>query len=159
MKIVRLFMVLTVMMLILVWLYIAFAEQSSITLPKGTKVEKIGPGHFKFRLPNRQIVEVKNFNPRTGAVSYVSIINPDPTSKPVAAGKQGAFKTSKKLTMEEASKLQSENYIMIDDDPTWLPATISYQHIAISDPDPPPRALEKGKTKELSPQPDPPGRR
>jgi len=142
---------------ILVWLCMAFAEQNSITLPKGTKVEKIAPGYFKFKLPNGQIVEIKNFNPRTGTVSYVSIIDPDPPNKPVAAGKQGAFKTSRKLTMKETAKLHPDNYIMIDDDPTWLPATISYQPIAIGDPDPPPRAIEKGKIKELSPQPDPPG--
>ena len=104
-------------------------------------------------------MEVKNFNPRTGAVGYVSIIDPQPPGKPFAAGKQGAFKTSKKLTMKEAAKLQPENYIMIDDDPTWLPVTISFQPVAISDPGPPPRAFEKGKIKELSSQPDPPGRR
>ncbi len=159
MKTVRLFMVLSVLVLSLVWLCIAFAEQSSITLPKGTKVEKLGQGHFKFKLPNGQIVEVKNFNPGTGTVSYVSIIEPDPPHKPVATGKHGALKTSKKLTIKEATKLHSENYIMIDDDPTWLPSTIYYQPVAISDPDRPPSAIQKGKIKELSPQPDPPGRR
>lgn len=87
MKTVRLFMVFSVMVSILMWLCMAVAEQNTITLPKGTKVEKQGAGHFKFILPNKQIVEIKNFNPKTGAVSYVSIIDPQPPGKPFAKGK------------------------------------------------------------------------
>jgi len=137
MKTIRFFMVLSVVVSILMWLCMAVAEQNTITLPKGTKVEKLGAGHFKFILPNKQMVEVKDFNPRTGAVGYVSIIDPQSPRKPVAVGKQGAFKTSKKLTRKEAAKLQPENYVMIDDDVTWLPVTISFQPVGLIDPDPP----------------------
>jgi len=155
-KVVRVFIVIA---LIFVWSQMALAEQESITLPKGTKVEKIGPGHFKFRLPNKQVVEVKNFNPKTGIIGYIGIIDPDPPHKPVASGKQGNLRTTKKLTKGEVSKLSPADYVMIDDDPTWLPVTITYQPAAIIDPQPPGHPAEKGKIKELSPQPDPPGRK
>ena len=141
--------ILFVLILIVAWSQVTFAEQKSITLPKGTKVEKIGAGHFKFILPDKQIVEVKNFNPGTGAISYISIIDPQPPGKPVAAGKQGAFKTGKKLTMREAAKLKPENYIMIDDDVTWLPATITFQV----------NVKRQEDIKGLSPQPVPPGKK
>jgi len=157
MKIVRLLTIIGVIVLILALSCIAFAEQKTITLPKGTEVQKIGPGHFKFILPSKQIVEVKNFDPKKGTVGYIGIIDPDAPNKPVAAGKQASLKTTKKLTKKEAAKLSSDDYVMIDDDPTWLPATITYQPIAIIDPQPPGRPGEKRKIHELSPQPDPPG--
>jgi hypothetical protein len=129
---------------ILVFSSTASAQQKSIVLPKGTTVQKIAPGHFKFKLPNRQIVEVKNFNPKTGTIGSVGIINPDPPDKtgwiPIVSGNQGTFIPSGKLTKEAASKLKSIEYIKIDDDVTWLPITISYQLV-----------------NKLSPQPDPPG--
>jgi hypothetical protein len=105
------------------------AQQKSIILPKGTTVQKIGPGHFKFKLPNRQIVEVKNFNPKTGTIGYIGLIDPDPPTKPVVSGKMGTFVSSGKLTKEAASKLKPVEYIQIDDDVSWLPVTISYQPV------------------------------
>ncbi len=111
----------------------AFAQQKSITLPKGTTVQKIGPGHFKFRLPNRQIVEVKNFNPKTGMIGSIGVFNPDPHSKigwiPIVSGNLGKFVSSGKLTKEAASKLKPIEYIQIDDDVTWLPITLFYQPV------------------------------
>ncbi len=64
----------------------AFAQKKSITLPPGTTVEKLGPGHFKFTLPSRQVVEVKDFNVKAGTVGFVSIIDPAPPDKPGPAG-------------------------------------------------------------------------
>ncbi len=126
----------------------AFAQQKSITLPKGTTVQKIAAGHFKFKLPNRQIVEVKNFNPKLGVVGSISIIDPDPPIKPVVKGTQGKLTISGKLTKEAASKLPPTDYIKIDDEVTWLPITIIYQPVKI---------ILKTGLNELSPQPDPPG--
>jgi hypothetical protein len=132
--------------LIIVLTSAAFAQQKSITLPKGTTVQKIAPGHFKFKLPNRQIVEVKNFNPKTGTIGSIGVINPDPPGKtgwiPIVSGNLGTFVSSGKLTKEAASKLKPIEYIQIDDDVTWLPVTILYQPV-----------------NKLSPQPDPPGLR
>jgi hypothetical protein len=116
------------------------AQQKSIILPKGTTVQKIAAGHFKFKLPNRQIVEVKNFNPKTGTIGSIGVIDPDPPTKPVVSGNLGKFVTSGKLTKEAASKLKPMEYFQIDDEVTWLPVTIFYQPV-----------------NKLSPQPDPPG--
>jgi hypothetical protein len=154
-----------VLILLLLGFCLAFAEQKTINLPKGTTVEKLGWGHFKFKLPNRQIIEVKNFDPKTGAIGYVGIIDPQPPGKPVTSGKQGQFKGAAKskpvrvpprteyvqidediVWLKAGSKVPQSDYIMIDEDVVWLPATIQFQPEA------------KG-TRGLSPQPDPPGRR
>jgi len=144
-------MSLTSLFLIVVFLVFsstAFAQQKSITLPKGTTVQKISAGHFKFTLPNRQIVEVKNFSLKLGTVGSISIINPDPPEKPIVKGTKGTLTISGKLTKEAASKLPPTDYIKIDDEVTWLPITIFYQPVKI---------ILKTGVNELSPQPDPPG--
>lgn len=105
----------------------AWAQQKSITLPLGTTVEKIAAGHFKFKLPNKQVIEVKNFDMKTGTVGSVSIIDPQPPGKLVVAGKQGTLGKTKKLTRAEAAKLPRTSYIEIDDEVTWLPITITFQ--------------------------------
>jgi hypothetical protein len=140
MKLLSIILIVTV----LAYSSVAFAQQKSITLPKGTTVQKIAPGHFKFTLPNRQIVEVKNFIPRTGTIGSIGIIDPDPPTKagwiPIVSGNLGRFVSSGKLTKEAASKLKPTEYIQIDDEVTWLPVTITYRSV-----------------NKLSPQPDPPG--
>ncbi|MCX8083025.1 MAG: hypothetical protein N3D17_06505 [bacterium] len=137
MKMIRLFAILNIMGLI--WICMAGAEQNTITLPKGTKVEKLGPGHYRFILPT---IEVRDFNPKTGTVGKVSIIDPQPPGKPISMGNKGSFKTSKKLTKKEVVNMTPENYVMIDDEPTWLPASIS-----IIDPEPPDRPVNSNKIK------------
>ena len=120
---------LLVVLLVLVLCCTAFAQKKSITLPPGTTVEKIGPGHFKFKLPNKQIVEVKNFDLKRGTVGLVSIIDPDPPGKPVVTGKQGTLGQVKKLTQKEAKSLPRTSYIEIDDEVTWLPITITIEPV------------------------------
>jgi len=137
MKTAKLLLIFNAMILILALSCIAFAEQKSITLPKGTNVEKIGQGHFKFKLPNKQIVEVKNFNPKTGTIGYVSIIDPQPPGKLVASGKQGNMITVRRLTRGEVKKFPPTYHVMIDDEPIWLPATITYQIVDETNPYPP----------------------
>lgn len=170
MKKVRLLIVVGALVLTLACLSLAYAKQSSVTLPKGTKVKKIAPGHFMFKLPNGQVVEVKNFNPQTGAVSSVRISKPGLDGKPVAAGENGTFIKGRQLSVKEAAALKPENFIMIDDEVTWLPATLSYQAIGLIDPDPPMRSLGDPDPPPRSfgdpdpplrsfGDPDPPGRR
>lgn len=146
-----------------------FAEQKSITLPKGTTVQKLGAGHFRFKLPDGRSVEVKNFNPGTGSI--VGIVGDcgiyDPTGKLISKGRQGQLKGQAKakpvrlpagteyvivdddptriVEVRGGRKLPKSDYIMIDDDPTYLPATIQFQPEA--------KGLDK-----LSPKPDAPGR-
>lgn len=125
----------------------SYAQQNSITIPKGTTVQKIEAGHFKFTLPNKQIVEVKNFNLRVGAVGYIAIINPDPPDKPVVLAKRGTLVLSKILTKSQASKLSPTDYIQIDDEVTWLPLTITYIG---------PKFDINRDLNKLNPQPEPP---
>ncbi len=136
-----------------------FAEQKSITLPKGTTLEKLGQGHFKFKLPNGGIVEVKGFDPKTGVFSYYRI-DDDPTwksgkgqlkgqirQKPVRlpAGTKYVVIDDDPTWIRTTVRVPKAEYIMIDDDIVWLPAIIQFQEETIG-------------PKGLSPQPDPPGR-
>jgi len=116
-------------LLVLVLCCTAFAQKKSITLPPGTTVEKIGAGHFKFTLPNKQVVEVQNFDLKRGTVGMVSIVDPQPPGKPVLAGKQGTVGQVKKLTQKEAKSLPKTSYIEIDDEVTWLPITITVEAV------------------------------
>jgi len=120
-----------------------FAETKSITLPKGTTVEKLGTGHFKFKLPNGKIVEMRNFNSQTGAIGYVEVVDPNPPH--IIRGEKGQFKGEKAKVirlpskteyvlidddicwLKNSSKIPKSNYIMIDDDIVWLPVTIQFE--------------------------------
>ena len=51
-------------------------DPPGIMLPAGTKGEKIGEGHYKFLLPDGQVVELNNFDRKTGA-GDVSIFGKD----------------------------------------------------------------------------------
>jgi len=151
MKKINFFTVVLVMVGFFAGLHLAFGEQKTIALPKGTKVEKLGPGHFKFLLPNKQVVEVKDFDPKTGAIGYVGIIGDTGIIDPnrpgiVAKGKQGKLKQQAKakpvrvpvgteyviigdeiISLKAAPRLPKKDYAMIEDDISWLPATILFQ--------------------------------
>ncbi len=114
-------------------------EKQSFILPKGTKAEKLGQGHFKFLLPDRKTAEVINFDRAKGTVGSIEVINPDPPEKII--GTHGILQGLKTLTKEAASKLPPTDYVVIDDEPTWLPFTIIFTPT------------------QLSPQPDPPGKK
>jgi hypothetical protein len=119
----------------------------SITLPEGTKVEKLGAGHFKFKLPDGRIVEVKGLQKSKGGTAIIGDSGIyDPTGKLISSGKGGNLKGGPKPAAEgKFLKIDSRKVIKIDDEPTWLPATITFQ--------------VETKTKSLSPQPDPPGKK
>ena len=138
-----------VLVLTLVCFGLVYAGEGSVTFPKGTKVEKLASGHFRFKLPNGKVVEVRNFNPKTGVVSQVTVFDSERLGRPVASGSKGTFIKTRQLSKKEAVQLRPENYVMIDDEVTWLPATISYKPNAVIDPEPPMRALG---------DPDPPPR-
>lgn len=116
-----------------------------LTLPKGTIVEKIGEGHFKFKLPDGRMVEVKGFS-RSGSGKAIlgDCILYDRTGKLIAKGKQGSLKSGPKPAEGKVEYLKIDRgFLKIDDEPTWLPATIIFKI--------------ESKGKGLSPQPDPPG--
>jgi hypothetical protein len=157
MKTTKILAMMVAVVLITAWSQMVFAEEKLITLQKGTKVEKLGPGHFKFKLPDGQAVEVKGYSKGSGTTAIIGDSGIyDRTGKLIASGKQGSLKSGPKP--KEFIK-ESKNYVKIDDDVTWLPATITFKLIGIVDPEPPPRPLDQTKTKGLSPQPDPPGKK
>jgi len=138
------------------------AEEKTIDLPKGTKIEKLGTGNFRFVLPNGQKVEIKGYDSRTGIIgdcglydqgklimkrnqgNLRGIADPDPPPVKIPRNQTYAVFGGELLDLKTLSKVPKSDYLMIDDDPTWLPATVQFK----------PEAT--GKT-ELSPQPDPPG--
>jgi hypothetical protein len=52
MKTTRFLAMMVVVVLIMTWFQIVLAEEKSITLPVGTRAEKLSPGYFKFKLPD-----------------------------------------------------------------------------------------------------------
>lgn len=75
-----------------------FAAEKTIVLPQGTKAQKIGAGHFKFKLPNGQVVEVRNLVlpgkvlSNTGPRAIIGDSGVfDVSGKKVAAGRQGTL--------------------------------------------------------------------
>ena len=135
MKTTRFFSSMLFAFLVFAWMQPLRAEQQTIVIPKGTKLAKLGPGHFKFVLPNKQVIELKDWNTRTGTVGSIQLIDPEPPHKPVA-GTQGTLRL-KILSREEAAKLAADDQVQIDDDVTWLPLSLSFNLTGIIDPVPP----------------------
>ncbi len=124
------------------------SEEKFIALPVGTKVEKLGPGHFKFKLPSGRIVEVKGYSKGSGETAMIGDSRIyDRTGKLIASAKQGMLKGSPK---PKDFVKDSKNYLKIDGDITWLPATITFQALEMK---------RKQGPKGLSPQPDPSGKK
>jgi hypothetical protein len=148
MKTTRFLAMMIAVVLMMGWSQMVFAEEKSITLPVGTKAEKLGPGHFKFKLPDGRTVEVKGYSKRSAATAIIGDCGIyDRTGKLIASGNQASLKSGKRP--KEFIK-ESKNYVKIDDEPTWLPVTITFQVVEMK---------TKQGLKGLSPQPDPPGKR
>jgi hypothetical protein len=141
------------------------AAEKTLTLPKGTRVEKLGAGKFRFVLPNGQKAEIKGYDPRAGIIgdcgvydkgklimkgnrgNLIGVVVPDPPSIiKVPKEKTYVVFRGELANLKTLSKVPKSDYVMIDDEVTWLPATIQFK----------PEATGK---KGLSPQPDPPGMR
>jgi len=136
--------------LVFAWMQPLRAEQRTIVIPKGTKLAKLGPGHFKFILPNERIIELKNWNTRTGAVGSIQLMDPDPPHKPVA-GTQGTL-LLKIVSRVDAARLAAGDQVQIDDDVTWLPLSLTFHLTGIIDPTPRNSSLQA-----LPPTPASPG--
>jgi hypothetical protein len=114
----------------------AFAEQKSVALPKGTHVERVSSGHFRFWLPDGKIVQVKEYNPETGNIVDVGVF--DSVGTRTVAGEKANLKHAGKLSKEDATKLLTADYVEIDDTLIRLPATVEYR-VKV---DPPPASTE-----------------
>jgi hypothetical protein len=132
-----------------------------VTVPKGTKVEKLGPGSFKLTTPEGTVFNITSFkkSPKAkGAAAATGIIGDcgilgdcgirDAKGKLIASGANGVLR-GVAAAASAVKGAPAGDYIKIDDEVTWLPATIQFPAIRIFDR----QALLK-----LSPQPDPPGK-
>jgi hypothetical protein len=131
------------------------AQGKTVTVPKGTKVEKLGPGNFKLTTPEGSVFKItayKKTGKTAGTPGAAGIIGDcgiyDAKGKLVATGTGGVLKNG--ANPGKAGKsLPPADYIKIDDEITWLPATIEFPTI---------RVFNRQALNKLSPQPDPPGK-
>jgi hypothetical protein len=148
--------------LLLVWVAgTAAAETKSVTIPKGTKVEKLGPGSFKLTTPDGTVFALTSYK-RAGkgqaASGATGIIGDcgirDPKGKIIATGTNGVLKGGARGIIGDtglaAKNAPPSDYIKIDDEVTWLPAVIEFPQL---------RIFNRTALNKLSPQPDPPGKR
>jgi hypothetical protein len=135
--------------LALIGLHLLTAAEKTITLPKGTSVEKLGTGNFRFVLPNGQRVEIKGYQARAGIIgdcgvydkgkltmkggrgNLIGVVAPDPPSI-IKASKENTFVVfrGELASMKTLAKVPHSEYVMIDDEVTWLPATIQFKPAA-----------------------------
>jgi hypothetical protein len=139
---------------------LALAETKVLTFPKGTTVEKLGPGHFKLRGPEGCVFEIKSFQKTgkgQGTIGEVGILGDcgiyDKSGKIIATGTKGILKSGPKAIIGDTGKamknVPAADYVKIDDEVTWLPATIEFTLA---------RVFNRTALQKLSPQPDPPGK-
>jgi hypothetical protein len=138
----------------------AAAQGKTVAIPKGTKAEKLGPGSFKLTAPDGTVFAITSYKkagPAEGAKGAIGIIGDcgirDGKGKLIATGAIGILEGSAKAIIGDSGKAMKDvppaDYVKIDDEVTWLPATIRFSSVRIFDR----QALLK-----LSPQPDPPGK-
>ena len=143
----------------------AAAEGKSVTVPKGTKVEKLGPGSFKLTTPEGTVFNITSYKKAgkgqgtpgaAGIIGDCGILGDcgirDAKGKLIASGANGVLRgiIDPNDRSRSVASAPPGDYIKIDDEVTWLPATIQFPSVRIFDR----QALMK-----LSPQPDPPGKK
>ena len=120
---------------------------------------KLGPGHFKLTTPEGLVIEFAAFKkagkvgqPAAGG-NFGDCAIRNTKGKLLASGTGGVLKSGPVSSAAGAGKALTDvlpaDYIKIDDEVTWLPATIQFPALRIFDR----QALLK-----LTPQPDPPGK-
>ncbi len=138
----------------------AAAQGKTVVIPKGTTVAKLGPTGFKLTTPEGAVFEIASFKKTgkaQGGPGTVGILGDcgihNAKGKLIASGTGGTLKSGPVSSAAAAGKALKDvppsDYIKIDDEVTWLPATIQFPTLRIFDR----QALLK-----LSPQPDPPGK-
>ena len=137
----------------------AAAQGKSVTVPKGTKVEKLDPGSFKLTTPAGHVFSITGYKKAGGAQAVpgaAGILGDcgirDSKGKLVAAGANGVLKGAPRSIIRDSGRIMKDippgDYIKIDDEVTWLPATIQFPSL---------RVFDRLELMKLSPQPDPPG--
>ncbi len=139
---------------------IGAAQSKTVTVPKGTKVQKLGPGSFKLTAPDGTVFAITSYkkaDQAEGAKGAIGIVGDcgirDGKGKLIAVGAIGVLEGGIRSIIGDSGKALKDvppaDYVKIDDEVTWLPATIRFSSLRIFDR----QALLK-----LSPQPDPPGK-
>jgi hypothetical protein len=133
----------------------AAAQGKTVIIPKGTKVEKLGPGQFRLITPDGSIFEItafKKVGKGQGAPGAVGIIGDCgikyAKGNVIAMGANGVLKSGD--SGKAMKDIPPGDYVKIDDEVTWLPATIQFPSL---------RIFNRMALQKLSPQPDPPGKR
>jgi len=134
----------------------AAAQGKSVTVPKGTKAEKLGSGSFKLTAPDGTVFKITSFKKAAKTPSSpgsAGIIGDcgihDAKGKLIASGTNGVLK-GKAATASAVKGAPPGDYIKIDDEITWLPAMIEFPSL---------RVFDRQALTKLSPQPDPPGKK
>ena len=136
------------------------AQGKTVVIPKGTKVEKLGPTGFKLTMPEGSVIKIATFKKTGkggGTPGAVGILGDcgihNAKGKLIASGSGGVLKSGASAIIGDSGKALKDippaDYIKIDDEVTWLPATIQFPSLRIFDR----QALLK-----LTPQPDAPGK-
>lgn len=148
---------------LLAWLAPAVAAPQTLVLPKGTTVQKTAPGQFRFTLPDGRKVEVRNLNARAGIIGDCGVF--DTAGRKQGGGLQCGLRGGPRPLIDPEPPYQpgmarppSPNYVQIDDEITWLPATLTYPQTGIVDPQPPGsiKPVSPAQRKMINPQPEPP---
>jgi hypothetical protein len=121
----------------------AAAQGKTLTIPKGTKIEKLGPGSFKLTTPDGAVFSITSYKKaaKGGEPSVVGILGDcgirDAKGKLIATGKNGVLKGGARAIIGDSGKALKDvppaDYIKIDDEITWLPATIQFPSLRIFD--------------------------
>lgn len=138
----------------------AAAQGKTVTIPKGTKIEKLGPTGYKLTTPDGAVFKIATFKKTgqgQGQPGAVGILGDcgihNAKGKLIASGANGVLKSGPSPLAGAAGKALKDvppgDYIKIDDEVTWLPATIQFPAL---------RIFDRLALMKLSPQPDPPGK-
>jgi hypothetical protein len=138
----------------------AAAQGKSVAIPKGTKIEKLGPTGYRLTTPGGAVFEIasiKKTGKGQGEPGTVGILGDcgihNAKGKLIASGANGVLKSGPSPLTGAAGKALKDvppgDYIKIDDEVTWLPATIQFPSL---------RIFDRLALLKLSPQPDPPGK-
>lgn len=136
----------------------AAAEGKTVAIPKGTKVQKVEPGHFKLTTPDGVVFEITNYKKTGGNAAgpgAAGILGDcgihDAKGKLIATGANGILKGAARAIIGDSGRALKDapptDYIKIDDEVTWLPATIQFPSL---------RIFDRTALLKLNPQPEPP---
>ena len=107
----------------------------SVTLPSGTRVQKLDPNHYRFITPNRIFIIVSNFNSRTTQFDAITIEDRHLKNKPVVFGTKGQMKPAVKTFRKDKKVITPSIKPGIKPDvPFKFPLILTYQIQKTSDP-------------------------